>query len=130
MASVRAASYSEADRRTTLAVAEACFLVVTPGHHAALHEHALVELLPSFAVILDDRLVRYAEGGSHNGRPEGGFVEELGLVKGAAGGGEREERVRVKVREDEEEDLDWQVQKRWVVGHGVESLYKVTKGLK
>jgi len=84
-------SHSEADGRTTVAVAQTGFLVVAPGHHAALHEHALVELLPSFAVILYHRLVRYSESGSHNGRPEGGFVEELGLVKRFAGGGEREE---------------------------------------
>jgi hypothetical protein len=72
-------------------VAQTGFLVVTPGHHAALHEHALVELLPSFAVILDDWLVRYSESGSHNGRPEGCFVEELGLVERFAGGSKREE---------------------------------------
>jgi hypothetical protein len=107
MASVRTASHPKGHGRTTVAVAQTGFLVVAPGHHAALHEHALVELLPSFAVVLDDWLIWYAEGGSHNGRPEGGFVEELGLVEGFTGGGEGEERVRVKVWKDEEEDLDW-----------------------
>lgn len=107
MASVWTASYPEADGRTTVAVAQTGFLIVAPGHHAALHEHALVELLPSLAVVLDHRLVRDSESGSHNGRPKGGFVEELGLVEGFAGGSEREERVRVKVWKDEEEDLDW-----------------------
>jgi len=85
MASVRTASHPEADGRTTVAVAQTGFLVVAPSHHAALHEHALVELLPSFAVVLYHRLVGYSESGSHNGRPEGGFVEELGLVEGFAG---------------------------------------------
>ena len=88
-------------------MAQTGFLVVAPGHHAALHEHALVELLPSFTVVLDHRLVRYSESGSHNGRPEGGFVEEFRLVERFAGRCEREERVRVKVGKDEEEDLDW-----------------------
>lgn len=91
MASVWAASYSEADGRTTVAVAQTGFLVVAPGHHAALHEHALVEFLPSFAVVLDHRLVRDSESGSHNGRPEGGFVKELGLMERFAGRSEREE---------------------------------------
>lgn len=91
MASVWTASYSEADGRTAVAVTQTGFLVVAPGHHAALHEHALIKLLPSFAIVLDDRLIWYSESGSHDGRPEGGFVEELGLVERFARGGKREE---------------------------------------
>ena len=91
MASVWTASYPEADGRTAVAVTQTGFLVVAPGHHAALHEHALIKLLPSFAIVLNHGLIRYSEGGSHNSRPEGGFVEELGLVERFAGGGKREE---------------------------------------
>jgi hypothetical protein len=85
VASVRAASHSEPYGRTAVAVAQACLLVVAPSHHAALHEHTLVEFLPSFAVVLDHGLVRDSKSGSHNGRPECGFVEELRLVKRLAG---------------------------------------------
>lgn len=103
--------------------------IATPGIHTALREQPPVHLLPAVTVMLDDWLVRHAEGATCGEAPVRRVESNRRLLEALAGAAEGKEALRVQIWEDEYEYVEGQVgYGRGFVSHGVGCFQELLGG--
>lgn len=88
-----------------IAMAETTVGIVTPGIDATLSKQPTVHLLPAYAIMLDDRLIRYAEGTTCREAPIRGVELDRRLLECFAGAAEGEEALGIEVGKNQDEDI-------------------------
>lgn len=97
--------------------------VATPGKDTTLSEHTSIQVLPAYAIMLDDGLIRNTEGSASEEAPVGRVESDRGLLETFTCAAEGKEACRIEIREHEDKNVQWKIcDGCGSLSHGGESL--------
>ena len=83
--------------------------VVAPSVLMTLSYHASIQLLPPYAIVLDDWLIGYTESTASSETPVSWVKSNRGLLERLACAAEGKEALRIEVWEYKDKDVQWKI---------------------
>ena len=83
--------------------------VVAPSVDMTLSYHASIQLLPPYAIVLDDWLIGYTESTASSETPVSWVKSNRGLLERLACAAEGKEALRIEVWEYKDKDVQWKI---------------------